>query len=178
MTLAVILVLSAVLALVVVLRVAVGSRLQIRRMHASSEVQPLDIDAFRNLADPAEDDYLRARLIPSEYRRVQRLRLRALAAYVQIAGQNAALLVRMGQSALDSVDPRTANAAHELINEALLLRRNAIFAMLRIYIAWTWPNAGFAAASLLSGYQQLAGSAMLLGRLQNPADPVRISVSW
>jgi hypothetical protein len=178
MTLAVILVLSAALALVVVFRAAVGSHLQIRGVHESSRIHPIDLDAFRNLADPAEDDYLRRRLIPSEYRRVRRLRLRALAAYVQIAGQNAALLVRTGQSALDSADPKTATAAHELINEALLLRRNAIFAMFRIYVAWTWPNAGFAAASLLNGYRQLDGSAMLLGRLQNPADPVRISVSW
>lgn len=178
MTLAVVLVLSAVVALILVLRVAVGSRLQIRRVGESSQVQPIDVDAFRNLADPAEDDYLRSRLIPSEYRRVRRLRLRALAAYVQIAGQNAALLVRMGQSALDSVDPKTVTAAGELINDALLLRRNALLAMFRIYIAWTWPTAGFTAASLLNGYQQLNGSAMLLGRLQNPADPVRISVSW
>lgn len=178
MTLAVILTLSAVIALILVLRVAVGSRLQIRGGHEPNDVLPIDVDAFRNLADPAEDDYLRSRLIPAEYRRVRRLRLRALAAYVQIAGQNAALLVRMGQSALDSVDPRTVAAARELINEALLLRRNAIFAMFRIYVAWTWPNAGVTAAPLLNGYQQLNGSAMLLGRLQNPANPVRISVSW
>jgi hypothetical protein len=175
MTLAIILILSAVLALILVLRVAVGSRLQIRGTYESSRIQPIDLDAFRNLADPTEDVYLRSRLIPSEYRRVRRLRLRALAAYVQLAAQNAVLLVRMGQNALDSADPKTAAAARELINDALLLRRNAIFAMFRIYVAWTWSNAGFAPGSLLDGYRQLNGSAMLLGRLQNPAEPVRIS---
>jgi hypothetical protein len=178
MTLAVILILSSVLALIVVFRIAVGSRLQIRGTRASGQIQPIDIDAFRNLADPAEDVYLRNRLISSEYRHVRRLRLRALAAYVQVAAQNAVLLIRMGENALESADPNTASAARELINDALLLRRNAIFAMFRIYVAWTWPNADFTAASLLEGYRQLNGSAMLLGRLRNPADPVRISVSW
>ena len=178
MTVPIVLVIASVLALVLVLRITVGTALRISRVANGLNLQPIDLDAFRNLADPAEDDYLRSRLIPSEYRRVRRLRLRALAAYVQIAGQNAALLVRMGQSALASADPKTATAARELINDALLLRRNTLFAMFRIYIAWTWPNAGFAATSLLKGYRQLDGSAMLLGRLQNPADPVRISVSW
>jgi hypothetical protein len=178
MTLAVILIFSSVVALVLVLGVAVRSRLPIRGTRASSQILPIDIDAFRNLADPAEDVYLRNRLISSEYRRVRRLRLRALAAYVQLAAQNAVLLIRMGQNALDSADPKTATAARELINDALLLRRNAIFAMFRIYVAWTWPNADFTAGSLLEGYRQLNGSAMLLGRLQNPTNPVRISVSW
>lgn len=177
MTLAIILILCAALSLVFVLRVAIRSRLQLRETTALSEVQPIDLDAFRNLADPAEDVYLRSRLIPSEYLRVRRLRLRALAAYVQVAAQNAVLLVRMGQSALESADPKTVTAARELINDALLLRRNAIFAMLRIYVAWTWAGANFAAAPLLDGYQHLNGTAMLLGRLQNPADPVRIAIS-
>jgi hypothetical protein len=178
MTVAVILIFAAVLSLVLVVRLAVGSRLQIRGARASRQIQPIDIDAFRNLADPAEDVYLRSKLISSEYRRIRRLRLRALAAYVQVAAQNAAQLVRMGQNALDSADPKTATAARELINDALLLRRNAMFVMFRIYVASTLPNAGFAAGSLLDGYRQLNGSAMLLGRLQNPTNPVRISVSW
>jgi len=61
------------------------------------------------------------------------------------------------------------------VNSALLLRRNAAFALLRIYIALAWPNSGLAAVPILHGYERLNGAAMLLGRLQNPAAPVRIS---
>jgi hypothetical protein len=176
MTLAIVLIVSAVLALVVVFRVAVGSRLQIAgRSSASSDIQPIDLDAFRNLADSAEDEYLRGMLPAADYRLVRRLRLRAMAAYVQMAGQNAALLIHLGQGGLNSSDPNTATAARELVDLALLLRRNAAFAMFRIYVAWAWPNAAFTAGSILDGYRQLSGSAMLLGRLQNPAAPVRIS---
>jgi len=178
MTLAIIFVVAAALGLVVICSVAVSRSLQISGdVSLAGQIQPIDVEAFRNLIDPAEDDYLRRRLPASEFRLVRRQRLRAMAAYVQTAGKNAAFLVRMGQSALTSGDAQTAEAARRLVDNALLLRRNAAFALLRIYIALAWPNSGLAAAPVLHGYEQLNGSAMLLGRLQNPAAPVRISAT-
>ncbi len=176
MTVAIILVIVAALALVVILRVAVSRSLQISPdASLAGQIQPIDIVAFRNLIDPAENHYLQRNLPVAEFRAVQRKRLRAMAAYVQAAGRNAEILVRIGQNALASSDPHTAEAARRLVNDALWLRRNAIFALLRIYIALVWPNSALAAASVLDRYQQLNGSAMLLGRLQNPAAPMRIS---
>jgi hypothetical protein len=178
MTLAIILVISAALALVFILGVTVSRSLQISEgTGLAARIQPIDVEAFRNLIDPAEDEYLR-RLPASEFRLVRRQRLLAMAAYVQTAGRNAAVLVRMGQSALTAGDARTAEAAHRLVDNALLLRRNSALALLRIYIALAWPNSGLAAAPILRGYEQLNGSAMLLGRLQNPAAPVRISATF
>jgi len=101
-----------------------------------------------------------------------------MAAYVQTSARNAAILVRIGQAALATGDAPTIEAARRLVDNALLLRRNAAFALLKIYIALAWPNSGLAAASVLQGYEQLNGAAMLLGRLQNPAAPVRISASF
>jgi hypothetical protein len=176
MSLAIVLVIAAAFALIAILSVAVSPRLQISRAsRLTGQIQPLDVEAFRNLADPAEDDYLRRRLPASELRRVRRMRLRAMAAYVQVAARNAAVLIRVAESALNSGDPHAAAAAHELVSDAILLRRNAAFALFKIYVALACPTAGFAAAPILDGYRQLNGSAMLLGRLQNPAAPVRIS---
>jgi hypothetical protein len=178
MTLAIILVIAAALALVFILGVTLSHSLQISTgTSLAGKIQPIDVEAFRNLIDPAEDDYLRRRLPASEFRLVRRQRLRAMAAYVQTAGKNAAFLVRMGRGALTAGDAQTAEAARRLVDNALLLRRNAAFALLRIYIALAWPNSGLAAAPILHGYEQLNGSAMLLGRLQNPAAPVRISAT-
>lgn len=179
MNLAIILVIVAVVALAFILGVTLSRSLQIvagGKLEAS--IQPIDVEAFRNLIDPAEDDYLRRRLSAWEFRVVRRERLLAMAAYVRIAGRNAAVLVRMGQQALVSGDIQTAEAARRLVDRALLLRRNAAFVLLRIYIALAWPTSGFMAAPILRGYEQLNGSAMLLGRLQNPASPVRISASF
>jgi hypothetical protein len=178
MTLAIVLVIAAALALMFILGVAASRSLQISSSASlAGQIQPIDVEAFRVLVDPAEDDYLRRRLSAAEFRVVRRERLRAMAAYIRIAGRNAAVLVRMGQGALTIGDADTAEAARRLVDNALLLRRNAAFALLRIYIALAWPNSGLAAVAVLHGYEQLNGSAMLLGRLQNPAAPVRISAT-
>ncbi len=178
MTIAIILVIAAALALVFILSVTLSRSLLISAGSSpTTQIRPIDVEAFRNLVDPAEDDYLRCRLPASQFRMVQRKRLRAAAAYIQVAGRNALVLVNMGQAALSAGDVPTAEAARRLLDNALLLRRNAAFALIRIYIALAWPSSGLAATRVLHGYERLNGSAMLLGRLQNPAAPVRISAT-
>jgi hypothetical protein len=87
------------------------------------------------------------------------------------------VLVAIGQGALSANDGATVEAARQLVDNALLLRRNSSIALLRIYVALAWPHSALAAAPVLHGYEKLSGRAMLLGRLQNPAVPVRISAN-
>ncbi len=176
MNLAITLVIAAVIALSVILRLAVKQSLQAKgNNNLAASICPLDIQAFRNLIDPDEDDYLRRRLPASQFREVRRKRLHAMAAYVHVAASNATVLIRVGEAALASGDARVAETAQQLVNDALLLRRNTTVALARIYIALAWPNSGFAAVRVVDRYEQLSGAAMLLGRLQNPAVPVRLS---
>jgi hypothetical protein len=177
MNLAIVLVIAAVLALGIILRLAVTQSLQVRRSsNLAVAIRPIDIEAFRTLINPAEDDYLRRRLPSSQFRAVRRERLRAMAAYVHVAGRNATVLVRVAENALASGDARIAGAAQQLMNDALLLRRNTTVALVRIYLALAWPNSEFAAVRVADRYERLSGAAMLLGRLQNPAVPVRLSM--
>ncbi|HKT87652.1 MAG TPA: hypothetical protein VJQ59_04415, partial [Candidatus Sulfotelmatobacter sp.] len=151
MTLAIILIIAAALALIFILAYSVSRSLQASRSAGiAGQIQPLDVEAFRNLIDPAEREYLRRRLRAAEFRTVQRERLRAMAAYIQVAARNAAVLIQIGNAALASSDSRTEEAARQLIDNALLLRRNATFALLRIYVAMAWPDSGLAAAPILS----------------------------
>jgi hypothetical protein len=171
MNLALLLVIAAVFSLIVIVLVA-RSRVQ---FGDATEIHPVDLEAFRNLADPRESEYLRSRLPAAEFRRIERMRLRAMAAYVHAVGRNAVILIRVAQSALNSGHSETAEAARKLVNEALLSRRNAGLALLHIYVCLLWPGREFAASRILEGYERLNGSAMLLSRLQNPAATVRIS---
>jgi len=177
MIIAILLVAAAALSLVAIVGIAIARSLQVSGAASpTGQIRLLDVEAFRNLADPAEEDYLRHRLPASEFRKVRKARLRALAGYVQTAGKNAAVLVRVGQNAVASSNTATADAARQLIEQALLLRRNAALVLLRIYVDRVWPNSDLAAAPILDRYNRLSGAAMLLGRLQNPAEAVRISV--
>ena len=176
MTLAIVIVIAAFLSLLLLLRIAVSRSLQVSASAKLSEqIQPIDIEAFLNLVNPTEDDYLRRRLPASHFRQVRRARLRATSAYVRTVARNAAVLVRIGESALSAGDPRINDAARVLVNDALILRRNATFVLIRIQVALAWPNSGLAAAPIIDGYGRLSNSAMLLGRLQNPATPVRLA---
>jgi hypothetical protein len=176
MTLAIILVIAAILSLAVIVAIASSRSLQLSGgSNLVRQIDPIDVEAFRNLINAADDAFLRESLAPKQFRAVRRARLRATAAYVSQAGRNAAVLVHIGQAALASSDLRTQQAAQELVNDALLLRRNATFALLRIYAAFAWPNSVLPADAIAERYEHLSGSAMLLGRLQNPAVSVRLA---
>jgi hypothetical protein len=175
MNLAIFLVAAAIVCLFVILYISRSRALQVSVDASLVEtIQPIDVEAFRNLANPADDEYLRRRLPPAEFRRVRRARLRAMSAYVILASKNAKVLVQIGQAAYNSTDTSTVEAARKLVNQALLLQLNAGIALSKIWISMLLPNSGLAAAAIVLGYEKLNGSAMLLSRLQNPAAPVRI----
>jgi hypothetical protein len=177
MNLAIFIVAVAALALGVILFLAIKQRLGGKRAPGFvATIHTIDVEAFRNLINPAEDEYLRRRLSPAACRTVRLARLRAMAAYVQVAGSNAAVLMRVGEAALAGGDPRLAEAAGQLVNDAILLRRNTTLALVRIYVAMVWPSSEFAALRVVDRYERLSGSAMLLGRLQNPSASVRLSL--
>jgi len=176
MNLAIVLVIAGALSLVFILSVAVARGLQLRsRANLSPRIQPINIEAFRNLANPAEDRYLRRHLPPRSFHAVRRARLRAMIAYIEAVAGNAAVLIRMGQAAAASADPATALAARQVVNDALLFRRNAVYAMAWMYLALAWPDFGLDGERVIVRYERMSRSAMLLGRLQNPAVAVRLS---
>jgi hypothetical protein len=176
MTLAYVLVITAALALGISLRLAITQSLRVRSSsNLGASIRPIDLQAFRNLANPAEGNYLRQHLPPAQFRLVRRERLRAMAAYIQIVAANADTLLQAGEAALASGDPRLAEASRQLVNDAVRLRRNASIALARIYLALAWPYSSFGALRVVDRYEQISTSAMLLGRLQNPAMPVRLS---
>jgi hypothetical protein len=150
------------------------------KVDLAAQLEPIDVAAFRNLIDPAEDEYLRQHLSAAQFRVTQRARLRARATYVRVARRNAIVLNRMGQTALATSSARPTNdvrireAALRLVNDALLLQRNAEFALLRIFADMAWPNRSTATAGILDRYERLSDSAMLLGRLRNPGVAVRV----
>src|SRR3984893_15923177 len=115
MTLAIFVVIAPAIALAIILLIAVSRSLQSSQTAGlAARIQPIDVEAFRNLVDRAEDDYLRLRLPPPRFRHVRRQRLLAMASYVKAAGRNADILIGIGQAALASSDGRAVQAAQQL----------------------------------------------------------------
>src|ERR1700690_1536060 len=87
-----ILVFVALAILLVLLYLAGGDSAVNRWEDLAGRTRPVDLDAFRNLVDPGEEDFLRSSLLPPQFRAVQRERMRAALEYVRNTGHNAAYL--------------------------------------------------------------------------------------
>jgi hypothetical protein len=131
------------------------------------QIRAVDLDAFRNLMDPEEEEYLRLNLSPADFRRIQRERLRAAVEYIQCAAFNAAVLMRFAEAARRSSDPATVQAAAKLIDNAIRLRTYAFQAVPKLYLAMVFPGRRFSPARVAESYEQMTRQVVLLG-LQYP----------
>jgi hypothetical protein len=136
--------------------------------------KPVDIEAFRNLIDPAEEAFLRENLPVKEFRAVQRERLRAELEYVACAAHNAAILVRLGEAARLSLEPKIAEAGQQLLDTALRLRLYALLATMKLYLGIALPGSHLSAGRLVDNYQHLSSLAGQLAFILHPARASRL----
>jgi len=163
--------------LVLVALLVLSCLLWLARAHASAakalenpaeHIRAVDIEAFRNLVDPDEEEFLRTNLPPVEFRRIQRERLRAAVEYISCAAHNAAILVRLADAGRRSSDPATAEAAQKLVDNALRLRLYALHAIPRLYLGMILPGSRISPVRIAESYEQMTRLVVLLGCLQYP----------
>lgn len=179
MTVTVILVVLVAGALVLLARAARGQA--VARITTLVDLQgrttAIDISAFRNLICPQEEEYLRRHLPPKEFKRLQRERMRAAAAYIQSALQNAAILLRLGEAAQRSADPHLAAAGRKLVDNAIRLRLYAFFALMKLYLSIAFPGLHLSPLAVADRYERLTEAMAGFTRLQQPGLVTRISLS-
>jgi hypothetical protein len=176
MTASLILVLFASVALVFfLLRMRGYGVAPVDSSNLGDRLRSVDLDAFRNLVDPDEEQFLRSHLPPSEFRAVQRQRLRAAVDYVAGVSHNAALLLHLGQGARRSPDALVAEAGRQLVDDAARLRLYSLVATSKLYAQMAFPGTVLEPAGIVDYYQSMSHRAALLGRLQNPAKAALLS---
>jgi hypothetical protein len=168
MTITLILVLLAVLALLFLLRLAKGRGLAIKNVEGlAGRILPVDIEAFRNLIDPTEEEFLRINLPRAEFKRIQRERLRAALDYVSAAAHNASVLIRTGEAARLSPDASIAEAGTKLVDSGIRLRLYSFQAKARLYLGIALPGVRISTVGLAESYERMTGLVFLLNRLQS-----------
>ena len=176
MTLTLILVAAALLLAALLLRSARGHAQMIRELpQLEGLTRPVDLAAFRNLIDPAEEDYLRLHLPPGRFRAIQRERLRAALEYVRRTAYNGAILLRIGEAARRDHNPEVAAAGRDLVTDALRLRLNAKLATVVLYGRILIPDARISVGRITDAYENLAQGLARLARLRDPAYATRVS---
>jgi hypothetical protein len=101
---------------------------------------PVDLEAFRNLTDPEETRFLRVNLAPKDFRRIQRHRLRAAAAYIGVISDNASRLVAIGRSLSAHPDAVTAAAGLDVVHRGLQLKFWCLLSLLKLNLTLVWPT--------------------------------------
>ena len=168
MIISIALVVLSALALAYLIRLAKGQAIAPRLGDNPAEhIRFVDLEAFRNLIDPDEQEYLRRHLHPGAFRRIQRERLRAAAEYIACAAHNAAVLLTIAQAARLSPDPQVAAMAEKLVENAIRLRLYAFQAIPRLYVAMILPLPQQSPAHMADRYEQMTRQVVMLG-LQYP----------
>jgi hypothetical protein len=176
MILSFILVTVALAILLLLLYLEGGRQRSVGRMEdLAGRTRPVDIDAFRNLTDPKEDDFLRANLRPREFRAIQRERTRSALDYIRNTTHNAACLLRLGEAAARSADPRIAQAGRQLVDSALRLRAYTLLTRARMYLRLALPGTPLSYVKFADRYQRLSGLAGQLALMQHPGQAARLS---
>jgi hypothetical protein len=163
-----VLVVAALLALFFLIRMAKGrgfSALSVA--DHKTQIRPVDVRAFRNLIDPAEEAYLRMNLPRSEFAAIHRERLRAAIMYIAAASHNAAILMRVGEAARRSPEPEIVQAGDKLVDSAIRLRLFAFQAKAKLYVGIMLPHVPVSALSLAESYERMTGLGFALNRLQS-----------
>ena len=103
-------------------------------------IRSLDIEAFRNLVDPEEEDFLRVRLRPKQFRDVKRARARAALAYTRALSAASLQIAHYGGAVQRNPDPAIAASGRELANSATYLRLRALQASANLMVSVAFPG--------------------------------------
>ena len=117
----------------------------------------VDPELFRVLLDPAEESYLRQSLPPHEFRLFQRKRISLALRWLNLVGENAAMLMKLGQLAKVGANPRLAKEAEDLIYAALRLRMNMALAEPCLWLKWLFPGWTFSLPTTEIPYGEVLG---------------------
>jgi hypothetical protein len=161
----------AFLALGIVVYVAIRSRT--RRIDLETAVQAfrsLDIEAFRNLIDSAEEAFLRNNLPPKKFREIKRQRAWAALIYTRETGKAAAALAVVAQTAQRSSDPIVAASGAKVAENAFRLRLQTTRASLQLLTDIVLPIMPSRPLPLfIDQYERTAQTLFRLGRFSSGA---------
>jgi hypothetical protein len=155
----------AFFALAILVYVAIRNRT--RRVDLEETVQAfrsLDIEAFRNLVDSAEEAFLRDNLPPKKFREIKRQRAWAAFLYAWEAGRAATALAKVGQAAQRSLDPEIAASGVQVTENAFRLRLQTVRVSLRLLAEVLLPGLSNRSLPSLDQYEPAAQTLFRLGR--------------
>lgn len=135
----------------------------------ATRLRPIDVDAFRNLIDEREEEFLRDSLRWYDFRRIHRERMLAALDYIRGAARNADILIRLAKAATSDPDPTVATAAQTLLENATRVRLYAFQLVPQLYLSMLVPGINHAPHSMAELYDKMTRLGVTLNCLRTPA---------
>ena len=121
-------------------------------------IRALDVEAFRNLVDPEEEEFLRVSLPAQAFRRIKRERSQTALVYTKELSRISLQFARFGGAAQRSPDPAIAAWGKQIANSAIYLRLRALDATAQLMLSATFPGLQpLPLRSLLEQYDRATG---------------------
>jgi hypothetical protein len=136
--------------------------------------RPTDLEAFLNLVDPGEDEFLRSALTRGEFLKVRRLRVAAAAEYLNCVRHNAAVLLAIGDIAQQLNDEEAAHLGRDIATAAIRLRIASSAALIKLAITYAVPRAGLSIFNVIDGYRSISQTLGSFCRTQGYIDEQKI----
>jgi hypothetical protein len=169
MTIAVVFAITGLLAFALIVHLAKGHLTTDDNLQKlASQLRHVDVGAFCNLIAASEQEYLRDHLPPREFRTIHRERMLAALEYVRCAARNAAILIRLGESARQHPDPVIRATGEKLLDSGLGLRLYAFQLVPRLYLSMAFPQVGPVRNVLADTYDTMNRQVIRLSSLQFP----------
>jgi len=166
---------AAIALLLILFRIVHGNASQIGSLNElPRSTEPIDLPAFLNLIDPAEEKFLRANLTPKVFREVQRERLLATVEYVRRAARNAGVLVQLGEAITTEANSEVSGLGREIATTAIKFRALAFLALCFLYMRIALPETHLPLLQVLSRYEYLIEEVARLARFKQLAQVNRI----
>ena len=135
---------------------------------AEQAILPIDLEAFRNLIDKRQDQFLEEHLSSRDFRRVQRARYLAVSEYLWHVAANAGVILRLGEAARASRDASVERQGAELASAAVSVRLYCMLALAQAYVGYIFPGMAVSVGAVADSYDHLTSKLWVIGRSWKP----------
>lgn len=129
------------------------------------EARPLDLAAFYTVMDREDEIFLQQRLPRREFFRLKRQRIGVIWKYVKRMSDNSGVVMRVAGMARQDPDPKVAEAALQVVNQATQLRTLCLIAFSKLAMEFMVPSMQLTPAVLAPKYESLRQNLVRLGAL-------------
>jgi hypothetical protein len=159
---------SAAVLLVLLLAVRARRKQWIDPQMAAEAIVPVDLDAFRNLIDKRQDQFLKQHLSGRDFRRVQRARYFAVTEYLWHVAGNAGVILRVGEAARATREAAVEQQGAELASAAVTVRLYCMLALAQAYAGYLFPGVAVSVGAVADSYDHLTSKLWVIGRSWKP----------